>query len=282
MKAPRRYGRSDAAPLQVVYRSMKTTLFVAGLMAAGLSVLLGGARAGPLGGGFRGGSRAFTRQGLRFPSRGRFFVHHRRYPVISVLGFDALGLPGVYPPSDGYLYDYPGGDYGVADAGSESTPLPAVVQSEPVQGGYRPNPVYIVINTGGALPATSTDGGPGTTGGYRPAASVPQETSRLQEPNGPAGPGLDRPAPAPSPSPGAPGGVFDNLALVSWFNENGKDTVLVENTQTKDVREITSEPNKDNLRIVAVHPNINPNLSEVVISDGTDQRAIRFHSEGAP
>ena len=75
--------------------------------------------------------------------------------------------------------------------------------------------------------------------------------------------------------------MFDSLALVSWFNENGKNTVLVENTATKEVRQITSEPDKDNLRIVEIHPSVNPKLSEVVISDGTDRRAIRFRSEGA-
>jgi hypothetical protein len=275
---------------------MKTSLFIAGLLVTGLSVLLGEARAGPRGGGFRGGfsgrafggARAFTGRGLtgrglRFPNRARFFgYHHRfRYGVGPVLGFDAFGWPWLYPPTDGYLYDNPAGDYAAAVVGPESPPVPAVVQSAPVQGGYPPNPVYIVINTGNALPATPTDGVPGATGGYRPAALASQQTTRSQDPNdGPAVPLLDRPAPAPSPSPGAPAGPFDNLALVSWFNENGKDTVLVQNTETKDVREITSEPDKDNLRVVAIRPNVNPNLSEVVISNGTDQRAIRFRSEG--
>jgi hypothetical protein len=281
------YGCNDAASLQVVDRSMKTPWFVAGLLVTGLSMLWEGARAGPLGGGFRGGfgggqSRAFAGRGLRFPGSGRFFRHHR-YGVVPVLGYDAFGWPWVYPPTDGYLpgYDYPGADYGAADVGPTSPALPAVVQSQPVQGGS--NPVYIVINTGSALPAPSTGGVPGTAEGYRPATSVPQQTSRLPDPNdAPAAPTPDRPAPAPSPSPrrGAPAGIFDNLALVSWFNENGKDTILVEDTETKDVRQITSEPDKDNLRVVQVRPNLNPNLSEVVISNGTDQRAIRFHPEG--
>jgi hypothetical protein len=104
--------------------------------------------------------------------------------------------------------------------------------------------------------------------------------NRPPEPDAPAVPGPERPAPVSSPSPGAPAGVFDNLALVSWFKQDGKDTVLVENTETKDVREITSKPNKDNLRIVEIHPNLNPKLSEVVISNGTDRRAIRFSPEG--
>lgn len=265
---------------------MKTSLVIAGLLVTGLSVLLGEARAGPRGGGFRGafpgrafgGARAFTGRGLRFPNRARFFGRHHRYGVGPVLGYDAFGWPWLYPPTDGYLYDNPAGDYAAVDVGPQSNPLPAVVQAEPVQGGS--NPVYIVINTGNPLPATSTDRVPGTPGGYRPAASASQQTSSVQEPNdGPAVPAPDRPAPAPSPSPAAPAGIFDNLALVSWSTENGRDTVLVENTETKTVREITSEPDKDNLRVVQVRPSVNPNLSEVVISNGTDQRAIRFRSE---
>lgn len=264
---------------------MKTSWFVAGLVAIGLSMLPDGIRAG---GGFRGGFGggrfgALTGRGLRVSGRGRFFGRHHRYGVVvPVLGYDAFGWPWLYPPTDGYLNDYPGGDYAAVDAGPESATLPAVVQSGPVPGGYSTNPVYIVINTGSVLPAPSTEGVPGTTGGVRPAASASQQTNRSPDPNdAPATPAPDRPVPAPSRSPAAPGGIFDNLALVSWSAENGKDTVLVENTETKDVREITSEPdNKDHLRVVEVRPNVNPNLSEVVISNGTDQRAIRFRPEG--
>lgn len=259
---------------------MKTPLLVASLLVTGMSVLLGEARAGPFGGRFRGGARAVAGRGIGLSSCSRFFAGHRRYPAVSVLGYNAFALPWIYPPSDGYLYDYPGGDYAAVDAGPQVNPLPVVVQSGPAPGAYSPNPVYIVINPPNAAPAATPDEGPGTSGAYRADGSIPGQTRRSQQPQAPAVPAADHPAPLPSPTPGPPAGIFDNLALVSWFNQNGKETVLLENTETKAVREITSEPDKDNLRVVAVRPSVNPNLSEVVISNGTDQRAIRFRSQG--
>ena len=71
-------------------------------------------------------------------------------------------------------------------------------------------------------------------------------------------------------------GVFDKLVLLSWLNEDGKITVFVQNTETNDVQKITSEPNKDNFRIVEIHPNPDPKLFEVVISNGTEQAPVKF------
>jgi|SRR5271165_95893 len=71
-------------------------------------------------------------------------------------------------------------------------------------------------------------------------------------------------------------GVFDKLVLLSWLNEDGKSTVFVQNTETNDVQKITSEPNKDNFRIVEIHPNPDPKLFEVVISNGTEQAPVKF------
>ncbi|MBW0000454.1 MAG: hypothetical protein JO015_15250 [Verrucomicrobia bacterium] len=261
---------------------MKTPFLVAGVLVTGMSVLLGEARAGPFGGGFRGGGRAVARRGFGLSSRSRFIGRHRRYPVFPVLGYNTFALPWVYPPTDGYLYDYPGGDYAAVDAGPRVNPVPVVVPQGPVPGAYSPNPVYIIINPPGAAPAAPPDGGPGTTAAYRAGGSIPDQTGRSPEVQAPAVPVPDHPAPLPSPTPGPPAGIFDNLALVSWSNANGKDTVLLENTETKAVRQITSEPDRDNLRVVEVRPSVNPNLSEVVISNGTDQRAIRFRSRGGP
>jgi hypothetical protein len=72
-------------------------------------------------------------------------------------------------------------------------------------------------------------------------------------------------------------GVFDKLVLLSWLNEDGKITVFVQNTETNDVQKITSEPNKDNFRIVEIHPNPDPKLFEVVISNGTEQAPVKFN-----
>lgn len=278
------YVRRDAAALQLDDGSMKVPWFIAGLLVTGTVMLPVRAHAGSLGRGFRGiASPALTRHGIGFPNRGRFFARHRRYRYVSVLGAGGFVFPGLYAGDDGYLYDYPGADYAAVDAGPDPSAVPVQVQLAPVQGGYGPQPVYVVVNTGQPAPASSTAAGPGIAGNSRSNGSSAQQANGFQEPIAPALPSSDRPTPAsapmPSRSPGTPAGVFDNLALVSWFKEDGKDTVLVENTMTKDVQEITSEPNKDNLRLVGVRPNINPNLSEVVIADGTDQRAIRFRSE---
>jgi hypothetical protein len=70
--------------------------------------------------------------------------------------------------------------------------------------------------------------------------------------------------------------VLDKLVLVSWLNDAGKIVIYVQNTQTNDVQRITSEPNKDNFRIVEVHPNADPKLFEAVISNGNEKGPVKF------
>jgi hypothetical protein len=82
---------------------------------------------------------------------------------------------------------------------------------------------------------------------------------------------------APWSDPVTQDGVFDNLVLVSWLNDAGKDVIFVKNTETGDVQRITSEPNLDRFRIVAIHPNPDPKSFEAVISNGKEQGAVRFH-----
>ena len=112
----------------------------------------------------------------------------------------------------------------------------------------------------------------------------------MQDPNEKIGPGADPRtfvAPAvPQPSqtaakgtqtkPQAQAGIFGNLVLVSWLEEAGKDVIYVQNIETNDVQEITSEPNLDNFRILELHPNADPKLSEAVISNGVQQGPVRF------
>jgi hypothetical protein len=80
----------------------------------------------------------------------------------------------------------------------------------------------------------------------------------------------------PSPDPATKGGVFDKLVLVSWLNDAGKDVIFVKNTETDDVQRITSEPNIDQFRIIAIHPNADPRSFEAVISNGKEEGAVRF------
>jgi hypothetical protein len=70
--------------------------------------------------------------------------------------------------------------------------------------------------------------------------------------------------------------VIGKLVLLSWLNEAGQTVIYVQNTETNEVQKITSEPNKDNLRIVEIHPDADPKLFEAVISDGTEQGPVRF------
>ena len=66
------------------------------------------------------------------------------------------------------------------------------------------------------------------------------------------------------------------LVLVSWLNENGKDVVYVQNAETNEVQKITSEPNKNNFRIVEVHRNADPKEFEAIISNGSEQIPVKF------
>ena len=70
--------------------------------------------------------------------------------------------------------------------------------------------------------------------------------------------------------------VLDKLVLVSWLDDAGKIVIFVQNTETKDVQKVTSEPNKDHFRIVEIHPNADPKLFEAVISNGSENGPVRF------
>jgi hypothetical protein len=70
--------------------------------------------------------------------------------------------------------------------------------------------------------------------------------------------------------------VMDKLVLVSWLNDGGRTVIYVQNTETNEVQKITSEPNKDNFRLVEIHPNPDPKLFEAVISDGSQKAVVKF------
>ena len=81
---------------------------------------------------------------------------------------------------------------------------------------------------------------------------------------------------SPQTKPPTHSGPFGNLVLVSWLQDAGKDVIYVQNTETQDVQKITSEPNLDHFRIVELHQNADPKLFEAVISNGSQQGAVRF------
>jgi hypothetical protein len=71
--------------------------------------------------------------------------------------------------------------------------------------------------------------------------------------------------------------VIDKLVLLSWLDDAGQTVIYVRNAETDEVQKLTSAPNKDNLRIVEIHPNADPKLFEAVISDGIQQGAVKFN-----
>ncbi len=72
---------------------------------------------------------------------------------------------------------------------------------------------------------------------------------------------------------------FEKLFLVSWLKDGGKDIIFVQNTETNDTQKITTEPNKDNLRLLQMHPNADPKLVEATIANGAEQGNVKFHFE---
>jgi hypothetical protein len=73
--------------------------------------------------------------------------------------------------------------------------------------------------------------------------------------------------------------IFDKLVLVSWLNNDGKDVVFVENTETSEVQKITSAPNSEHLRLVSIRKDSDPKKSEVILSDGAREGSVKFRME---
>jgi hypothetical protein len=82
-------------------------------------------------------------------------------------------------------------------------------------------------------------------------------------------------------TPVAQESIFDKLVLVSWMKTDGKDTVYLRHTDTNAVDKVTADAGPSNLRLIEVHPNPNPRLFEAVISDGTQQKPLKFSFEAA-
>jgi hypothetical protein len=72
---------------------------------------------------------------------------------------------------------------------------------------------------------------------------------------------------------------FDKLILVSWLNDGGKDIAFIQNTETSEVQKVTNDPNANNLRLVAVHRNADPQKADVVLSNGAEQGSVKFRLE---
>ncbi len=82
--------------------------------------------------------------------------------------------------------------------------------------------------------------------------------------------------------------AFNKLAVVSWLNEGGKDSLFVQDADTNDVQKITDVPNDKGIRIVEVRAKGGKDFQmirdfEAVISNGVEQGTIKFKpQEPAP
>jgi hypothetical protein len=189
-----------------------------------------------------------------------------------------------YPYDYSYLDDGPDNDYQYGDNSAPS------VQPESFRPALDHGPVVVSINAGNSRPMDSRAHSEYINNGYSSSDAAGQPRIATQDPNEKIGPRADPrtfvppavPQPTPTAAKGAQTrpqtqvGAFGNLVLVSWLEDAGKDVIYVQNTETNDVQKITSKPNLDNFRIVELHPNADPKLSEAVISNGVQQGPVRF------
>jgi hypothetical protein len=222
------------------------------------------------------------RPAFAFHQNRRFF--HRDHRVF----FQQFGWPVYWYPY--YPYDYSYLDYGPDNDYQYWDNSAASVQPESFRSAVDHGPVVVMINTANSRPMDSRVNAAYINSGYSSTDAAGQQRIDMQDPNEKIGPGADPrtfvPPAVSQPTqtaakgaqtkPQAQAGIFGNLVLVSWLEEAGKDVIYVQNTETNDVQQITSEPNLDNFRIVELHPNADLTLFEAVISNGSQQGPVRF------
>jgi hypothetical protein len=273
---------------------VKTPLFIA----SAFFTLAATSHAAPPGGGLHGGSfrsgfgahsagPAFRmgsgiRRNFAFHRDRRFFDRDHR------VFFQQFAWPVYWYPY--YPYDYSYLDYGPDNDYQYWDNSAASVQPESLRPAVDHGPVVVIINTGNSRPMDSRANTAYLNSGYSSTDAAGQQRIVMQDPPEKIGPGADPrtfvPPAVPQPTqtaakgtqtkPKAQAGIFGNLVLVSWLEDAGKDVIYVQNTETNEVQEITSEPNLDNFRIVELHPNADLTLFEAVISNGSQQGPVRF------
>ena len=260
---------------------MKVPLLISGFMVNAFLTLSPTSQAAPRGGGFHG---ANFRSGhnFAFNQSRRFFRRDRRVFFQQAI-WPLYWSPYAYPYDDSYLDNAPDNDFQYADN--------SVASVQPVlsRSAVSRNPIVIVVNTGYSRPIDPSPNPAYLPSGYISTQVAGQQRIDTQVPNEQIGPATDPRAvtpPAvqpvqtvekgPQAKPPPKSGPFGNLVLVSWLEDAGKDVIYVQNSETNDVQKITSEPNLDHFRIVELHPNADPKLFEAVISNGSQQGAVRF------
>jgi hypothetical protein len=279
---------------------------IVGLIAGAFLTLSANSNAAPFGSGFHGGSfrNGFVPHGgtaLRMGAgmrrnfkdefgfrRNRFLFHrdHRFFSQQLIVPF--YWNPYWYPYS--YPYDYSYLDYGPDYDYQYWDNSAARVQPQSSRPAADRSPIYIIINTANSGPMNSSPNTGYISSGNGSTPAAGQQRIVTQQPiekiEARADPATSAPVAVPQAGKTAPNGApstpqtqsgpFGNLVLVSWLEDAGKDVIYVRNTETNDVQKITTEPNKDNFRIVEVHPNTDPKLFEAVISNGNQQGPVRF------
>jgi hypothetical protein len=240
--------------------------------------------------GHRGGSEFGMRNEIHRDFADRRFFRHNRPIFFQQFGWPVYWYPYTDPLAYSYLEPNSDSDYQYWDNSS------ADVRPESTNQAVPQNPMVVVINNGNARPTYSSapmdprgDGGY-VDNGYVSASAAGQQRMIVQDPNEQAAPRIDSITQADPVVPQAipvtrqntqtpvkmGAGVFGKFVVISWLEDGGKDVIFVKNIETNDVQRITSQPNIDHFRIVAVHPNANLTQFEAVISNGSDQGAVRF------
>ena len=83
-----------------------------------------------------------------------------------------------------------------------------------------------------------------------------------------------------TPSLTGPESPFSKLILVNWLHDKGKDVVFVQDTETNDVKKVTTEEGGQ-LRLLEVVPNKNPSLIFAKLSNGKEEGIVKFRFDQA-
>jgi hypothetical protein len=164
----------------------------------------------------------------------------------------------------------------------------AAAQPEYSNAAGSPAPVIVVIGqgnsplTGASSAEHANDNNASSATDVRQRVEAERSDDWSKTGTGPSSGSVAATQPAARIEPAATqarAGAFGSLVLVSWLKDDGKDVIFVQNTETHQVQRITSKANKDNLRLVAVHPNKDLSDFEAIVSNGSEQGTVGFPSE---
>jgi hypothetical protein len=211
----------------------------------------------------------------RFFRRDHFFNREpsfrHRNPFVSNFAFVGFGFPDWYPNYYGsYPDDYSNndGEPSFDDQYMDQSAVPTL--SELARRANYTAPLAGISTFGSPLPRGSSN----ERSSNRSASAEERDMDVGGEQNEATGANAD-PVKLVSQTPNTPGSPFANLILVGWLNDAGNYVIFVQNTETKKLQKVTSEPNKDHFRIIEFRPNADPKLVEAVISNGTDEGTVK-------